>query len=310
MGFATSPNGLRGITKRFVDAQLRYADAIARGDLATEREASQYFVVTATSFDNPFLPPYFHDSLRSMSKRRYDQEALGKVLRPLNTVYSLESRHFVDFDLSKNLHLPRVVGVDWGSNSHHVAVEFRILEGGQWVAARELVDDNNPRGKFLDSLIKWIDLYEKDAPPKMIGTDRVGVVENQALQRRYPRTAVQWLVSKDAQRVSSGCEAIRDALDPVSGPPLMLFSKQLPVISVGETASVVPAMRGYRYALDHMGQSSDNPLKDNVNDHACDAIRYVWLPSMGRPDLHGGKSLLIPNVGGSARGPGHSGSQT
>lgn len=308
LGFASSPNGLRGITKRFVDAQMRYADAVARGDEQAMREASQYHVTTATSFDNPYLPPHFHDSLKSMSKRRYEQEALGKVLRPLNTVYSLEPRHFIEFDLSKNMHLPRVIGVDWGTQSHHVAVEYRILSDGRWVAARELVDDDNPRGRFLDSLIQWID--KGGDAPKMIGADRACPVENGALQRRYLRTSVMTLQSKDAQKVSSGIESIRDALDPVNNKPLLLFSKQLPVISTGITASLVPAMRGYRYALDHMGQPTQNPMKDNVNDHMCDQLRYAWIPSMGRPDLHGGRLLLTPDVGGTSRGPGNSGSQT
>ena len=116
LGFSTSPNGLRNgsITKRFVDAQRRYAEAVKAGDVAGIREYGQYHTVTATSFDNPYLPSHFYETIKSMSKRRQLQEIYGKVLTPLNAVFTLDPRHLITWDWRANPSLPRVYGVDWG----------------------------------------------------------------------------------------------------------------------------------------------------------------------------------------------------
>lgn len=290
VAYATSPNGLRGITKLFHDAQLAGDDAAARGDTAALDAARRWQVVTATSFDNPYLPPHFFESLRSMSKKRYEQEALGKVLRPTSAVFDLEGRHLVDWDWRAHRRLPWVLGVDWGTQSHHVALMLQVLPGGQWVVADELVVDEEPQGRFLDKLFKWID---ERGDPAIAGVDRAVPGCNQPLQQRYRRTPVRWLESRAEQQVNRGLEAIRDMLDPVSGDPRLVFARSLRPIHVGETACVLPALRGYRYVMGPDGVPTNKPNKDNVHDHAVDALRYAVCASSGRVELHGGRRWVI-----------------
>jgi hypothetical protein len=288
LAFATSPNGLRGITKRFVDAQRSYLDA-------PDRVNSSYHVTTATSFANPYLPEHFFDSLRSMSKKRYQQEVEGRVLRPAHTVLDLEPRHFIPHDWRSFGHLPRVYGVDWGTQDHHVAVMFHVEPSGRWVACDELVCDGIPRGQFFDRLCRWVDGHGS-AAPAMFGVDRACPSENQNLAHRYRHSTVCWMESREDQKVNAGIEMMRDAMDPANGEPVLMFSTALKQTFDGITAPLIPALRGYCYILGPDGVPTTRPKKDNTNDHMVDAARYAWHGSANRPDLHGGRSLWVPAI--------------
>lgn len=292
-GVATSPNGLRGITKRFVDAQRNYLDAKGAGK--PTGEWGRYRVTCATSFDNPYLPEHFFDSLRSMSKRRYQQEVEGKVLRPLHSVLSLESRHLIDWSWRDHPELPRCYGVDWGSQDHHVALLAQVRPNGQWVIADELVCDGMPRGHFQDRLQRWIEGHGR-TEPKVISCDRAAPVENDTLQRKYRRTPIRWMESKEDQQVSRGLESLRDMLDPVQGEPRLVFSRSLRQTSDGITAPILPAIRGYCYHLDADGQPTQKPRKDNVNDHMVDALRYAVMGTADMIEFHGGRRLSSREV--------------
>ncbi len=275
LAFATSPNGLRGITAKFVTAQRHYQVAIQNNDLQAQRTYRQYNVVTATSFDNPYLPEYFFDSLRSMSKRRYEQEALGKVLQPLNTVLSLEPRHMVDHDwrTKENRNLAWILCVDWGGQDHHVALMIQIdRKNKRYVVADELIGDGMPRGKFQRLLSDWV--TSKGIDPCVAGVDRAAPGENQILQSRLRNTPIRFMDSKIQQKVSTGVEYIRDLMDPQSVEPQLVFAKSLAQVTTGVTAPICPALRNYCFHMDSDGIPRDIPNKDNINDHMPDAMRY------------------------------------
>ena len=295
IAFATSPNGLHGIVRRFVDAQRTYADAVAAGDLAAVERFGQYHVTTTTSHDNPYNPPHFYEALGSMSKRRYAQEVEGKVLRPTHTVWQLERRHVVPWHWPAHTDLPRVYGVDWGGQGHHVAIMAQVSPSGRWTFADELVCDNMPRGRFQHTLHAWIRTHGRN-PPALIAVDRAVPVENQILQAEFRDTPVRWMVGKDDQQVRRGIELVRDLMDPYDAEPSLYWSASLVQTFDGETAPLIPAMRGYVYHLDAMGLPTDQPKKDRIHDHICDALRYVVLGSANLPHLHGGKRLQVPNV--------------
>ena len=50
-------------------------------------------------------------------------------------------------------------------------------------------------------------------------------------------------------------------------------------------------MRGLCYHLDADGSPSQKIRKDNLNDHAIDALRYAVMASARYKDLHGGRML-------------------
>jgi hypothetical protein len=295
LAFATSPNGLRGITKRFVDAQRSYLDAIARNDDKAARTFAQYTAITSSSFHNPYLPDHYYDVLKSMSRRRYLQEVEGRVLKPQNTVWQLEGRHIVPWRWEDHRGAQRVYGGDWGTQDHHVAIMAQVDARGVWTVADELVCDGIPRAAFFARLCSWIDGHTAElggSAPALIGVDRAVPEWNQALQARYSSTPIRWMEKKHEQKVRTGIENVRDMLDPHEGDVQLCVSDRLAQITTGVTAPLIPAMRGYCYHLDALGQPTTVPKKDNINDHICDALRYAVSASAHMPQLHGGRTLF------------------
>ena len=295
LAFATSPNGLRGITKRFVDAQRSYMTAVGKNDDEAAAKWGRFNVVTSTSFHNPYLPDHYYDALKSMSARRYKQEVEGKVLKPMNSVWSLEARHIIPWTWRQHTGAQRAYGVDWGTQDHHVAVMAQIDNQGRWTVSDELVCDGIPRGQFFHRLTRWVDGHSQEhggTAPALFGVDRAVPVENQKLQAYYPETPIRWMEKRQDQKVRTGIEHVRDMLDPYSGEPLLRVSQSLSHIVTGATAPLIPAMRGYCYHLDASGHPTTAPKKDNTNDHICDALRYMVSASANRPELHGGRTLF------------------
>jgi len=285
LAFATSPNGLRGMTKQFHEAQLR--------------KDGRYYVATATSLDNPFLPDHYFDALSSMSRRRYEQEVLGRVLRPLSSVFTLDDRHMVDWDWRQHPDLATVIGVDWGGENHHVAAMAQVLEDGSWIWSDELVCDEMSRGQFRQVLRSKIDeQWNRSGTLRFVGADRAAPMENQWLRSVYGARGVRvrWADKSHVQYVVNGIEMMRDALEPAAGPPIMMFAKSLPELHEG-TAGILTAMANYRYKTDREGNPTTIPFKDNVNDHMADAMRYAWICSGRLPELHGGSMLSAVGLG-------------
>ncbi len=278
LAFATSPNGAKGVVGMFVAAQRHYALAKQSGDLEATRRWRQWHVVTAKSFDNPYLPDHFFDSLRSMSKRRFEQECNGRVLAPLNTVLTLEPRHFVDWDWRQHKNLPWILGVDWGGQSGHVAIMVQLdrttdPKNPRYVVADELIGDDLPRAKFQKLLSDWVSSKGQD--PIFAGVDRACPGENQILQTRLRNTSIRWLHSRDQQRVTSGVEHLRDLLDVMTGEPKLVFSRSLATVATSVTSPIVHALRNYSFHLDSNGQPTGIPNKSGGFDHAPDALRYA-----------------------------------
>ena len=299
LDFVTSPNGLRGITKKFADQQTAYLAAAARGDAEAMRTARQYYVARATSFDNPYLPAYYFDSLKSMSARRYKQEVLGIVLRALSTVFEVKAEHVIDWNWRDHPHLLKVLAVDWGSGSegHHYAALAQVDNAGRWVWCDETTLDGAPRGHWRRHLEQWI--KQHGTTPVLAGCDRAIPTENNWLRDTFPEMRVAAMESLKEQKIENGTELIRDMLDPYEAEPRMLFARSLEkqAPSGGETGGLLFSMRELRYKLDADGQPTRKVHKDNLTDHATDALRYAVVASRSDPALHGGKSLAMIGLG-------------
>ena len=245
-----------------------------------------------------------------MSKRAYAQEVLGKILRPLSGVYDLGPQHFIDWDWREHPQLPLVGGWDIGGDGHHYFILFQVLvdtmlhrdgrelRAGTWIACDEQVGDEMPRARFRTSTLKW--LIEHGARNvRYIVYDRAVPNEGQALQGQLPDTWVKALDQKHDQYITNGIEMVRDQLDPVNTPPRILFANCLNKVdpAQGKTASIIPAMRNYRYQLDINRNPTTTPLKDNTNDHACDALRMAVVGTKDAAEILGGVVLSQRNLG-------------
>lgn len=280
MAFATSPAGYVGMTRKFIDMQRNYRDAVQSGDAQGMEKFGRARIVTATSLDNPYLPELYLEGMKTMAKRRYEAEVLGKVLRPANSVWQLRPEHFIRHRWQDNTNLTSFLGVDWGTNGHHVALMMQILPTGQVVVCDELYLDDAPRGVFMAKLQEFI---ESRPPFRLAGLDRALPEMNNDFRKVNPGIQAVWMEGRDEQSVIQGTEVMRDLLDPFEGEPRILFSDHLrQTSSGGDTDPLIPAIRQYRYVLDHDKQPTNKILKDNHSDHACDAFRYGVLAAMDK----------------------------
>lgn len=322
LGFASSPNGLRGIVKRFYESQQIWREGRETGDRDKLMIGSQFHLVTATSHDNPHLPDSYFLRMRTMSRRRYRQEVLGQILRPALAIYEIGDHHFVDWRPARERvdgvrH--RVIGIDWGNhNGKHVAIDIDVDERtGIWTVVDELIDDEHPIGHFLARLKDWIRRPGRPEP-FMICPDRAIRDANAAIGRAFSHSHLRPMDSKDEQRVKRGIELVTYMLDPHGEEVRLRFSRTLAKVATGHTAPLIPAMRGYQWRKDRYGIPLTEPHKDDITDHACDALRYAVVASLTYPSkLHAGRRLYLTasefeDTAGNQDAPrhGHSSRQT
>ncbi len=307
LAFATSPNGLLGVSRIFWEAQQR-------GD-------ADYHVTHGTTLDNPRLSPSFVRSLKaSMSERRWQQEVEGKVLRPTHVVFPEATDDLlIDWNWRQNGKLPWVLAVDWGTGGHHVALMCQVLESGVWIVADELLCDDMPRGHFRWELQKWIEggtshkqgvVYQGKGWPVAAGCDRAAPTENQWLMGWLGTKGCYVRVCDQAQEqyITNGIEMLRDMMSPAEGIPRLRVAASLRKPHVQDTAGIWQALTTYRYHQDRDGNPTARPYKDDVTDHALDSLRYAIVTTRHDPQLHGGQPLSMVGLGPDGAHPegGHS----
>ncbi len=290
-----SPRGVTPVIRRFGDAQDR---AVQTG------EAIRYFVVRATSYDNPHLDRQDIAAWReNMSTRRAAQEIDGEILKPEHVVFpELDERHLVDFDWRTAEHRkwPWVLAVDWGDTKGCVALDIRVNPiTKQWVVADELVpqasdlpDGRLNQSKFRTLLADW--LKRKNSKPLLACADRAVVTENGFLRRLLAgETQVITMETSSEQRVNNGLEMLRDAFDPPGRPPRIVFAKSLAAESRGETPGIRPSILAFRWEVDKAGFPKP-VVVDNEHKHSVDALRYGWVGARRDSRLH----LTLPAMYG------------
>ena len=276
---ASSPNGLRGVTKLFRDRQV---------------EGHQdFYVARSTSYDNPYLDRHVVDAWKAaMSVRRFEQEILALALRPMSAIYGefREAKHVIPWSSRHHPECRWVVGVDWGLN-RAVAVAIQVTPDGRWIVCDELVRQPESRGHFRLDLQRWIEQVCGGNVPHLISADRAIPEENMWLRQTYGarRSIVLTLTSKADQYVRAGISMVQDMLAPTSGDPRLLFAATLPRTYSGNVAGIIPSMAAYRYQVDREGTPTDVPFKDNAHDHAVDALRYAVVAGSKFKELHGGR---------------------
>jgi len=287
--FATTPNGLLGVTAKFHEARLR-------GD-------REYHVTHGTTLDNPHTSQAFIDTLRdSMSARRWAQEVEGKVLRPSHSCFAEFGDHLlVDWDWRQHKRSAWVLCVDWGTNHHHVALMVQVLEDGSWIVADELLCDDMPRGAFKRELRAWVQAKVDGGCryPAAAGVDRAVPELNQWLMAWLGNqgTHVRACDQRREQYIINGIELIRDRLAPAFGVPMLHFARSLEKPPSKITAGIVQAMREYRYQVDREGNPRRVPFKCGLADHVIDSLRYGYITTRQDPALHGGRPLSMANLG-------------
>ena len=284
-----SPKGLTPVLRRFLKAQQN-------------GKGKEWFVVRAKTADNPYIDP--EDIARmceGLSNRRLRQGLYAEIIRPDHVVYSEydEARHIKPFDWKQNQRNPWILGIDWGTYRHHVALDIRVDPYTYtWCVADELVPlEDMPRTKFRTLLRKWLD--KRATAPAVACADRAVPTENGWLSSLLKRTQIVTMESKNQQRVVSGIEQVRDMLDPAEDEPRLLFADNLERQLKGQTSGILPAMLNYRWLSDRYGNVTNTPYHDDVYSHITDALRYAVVGCRADKRFHSRLPQLVglPNDG-------------
>lgn len=277
MKIATTPNGLQGCTAHFLEKQ--------------REENKRYRCIRATVHDNPYLDAEYIENLRAAcTPRQWKQEGEGRILKPTMAVFSEfdEEVHVVPFSWPLDCKDPYILIVDWGT-SHAYFAAIVVDASGRWVVAYEEKKEDTSSARFRKALVDFVD--SRGQEPELIATDRAKPKENAWAVGTFRESWVRSMESKGEQSIINGVEAVRFMLDPLEGPPRLYFSDQLKGGINEKGRGLRGAMVFYRNVVDKNGVATNQPLKDNVNDHPIDALRYGVIASADRPKLHGGAML-------------------
>lgn len=303
--------GVAGKNKQLlVTMTARGLEPVAtRFQTAQRRRDPLYYVVKATSYDNPYTPRADLDAWRSgMSARRVKQEIWCILLRPQGAVWPEFDRatHCIAVDRREYRNWPHVCGIDWGATRGNVALEIRVHpESRQWVVVDELVpqqadfpDGQMNRSRFRKLLKAWWTEKSRGYPDYVV-SDRAITTENnwlRAVLRKYaPSCRFVTLVTREEQRRYNGVEMVRDALDPSEGRPRILFSEQLETRVLGETPGIIPSMTNLKWATDGAGRPMGYVRDTDPERDSTDALRYAWVGNRNIRELH----ITLPRyVGG------------
>lgn len=282
--FASStPRGLRGVVLMFVRA--RQEIAASGGGPAELRE---WYTIRATSYDNPTVPPGWAEAKRkTYGNRRFREEVLAEVLKPQTAVWPEieEARHviewgFFDARIRKHLpfdpRLPYDLAYDAGDSFPHV-LWIQRTNDGTCIVFDEYCEDGDPPSK-LHALIEARCEALGRAPENAV-LDRARTDEIRWARRAFPSTHVLKCDTWAEQSVQSGIRSVSDRLDPVVGRPRILFAKHL--VPSRSRRGIWNCVREYKYKRRADGTISNDPWKDNIHDHGCDALRMHQVKLFG-----------------------------
>lgn len=270
----TTPRGLAGVTALF-DRNREEAKLVEDPE-ARERLLNQWYWTRALGRDNPHLPADYLPSLRaSYSQRQWRQEVEAEILQPESAVWpefskdTHEQRWTFDPSLPWNLtydagdQFPHVL---WVQHTPHFDVVFDELCPDQW-----------PIDKLHTEILARSNRLKR--PPEFAVGDRAVKSELSWLMDAFPKTTVRRMHTRHEQSVNEGIELVRARLDPLDGPPRLVFAPHLFVNP--PRRGIVRCMAAYRYKVRSDGGLTNEPWKDNVHDHGADAARMLMVALYG-----------------------------
>ena len=264
--FLTStPRGMRGMAKRFIDAQ---------------REGDKDFqLIIAKTQDNPYITPAFLARLKaSMSAIAYAQEVEARIARPSHLVYPSFARQTHIVPYRHAVGTPYSVGIDPGYSKPHVVFMAHLrdmAEPDRDVIFDEIAEREVPEGQMLSMLERKFNAYGR--LPELIASDRALPQFNQRMMRKFSDTKIKTRRSKSEQEQWSGLEVVRSLLDPSEGPPKLFFSDLL--LKTGKDG-IIHAIENASRVIRHQ-EVQDQMLKNGLDD-PIDAMSYIVTALYGR----------------------------
>lgn len=277
---SSTPRGLRGVLGIFHTAREDYKTPEER-----ELRRQQYVFIRATTLENPHLPPDYIENLRrTLSVAAWRQEVLAEILKPEAAVYGVfeRRRHEIKFESREEFYrLMRETGAtydlvhDPGSNRAHLLWIARLVEHD--IVFDELCEDGLSEQRTHDEILKRCKLLGRN--PDWAVLDRAVKRERAWCYENLQGTAVQYMDFKAEQSIIDGIAVVHSQLDPMVGPPRLMFASYL--WDRTPSRGIVKCLANYRYQQTQIGTLSRMPEKNNRDDHGADCIRYFCMKRYG-----------------------------
>ena len=228
----------------------------AADELCAEREGLE--IIRATSLDNPFVGPDFHERLRreyGEGSQWWRQEVLGEVV-------AFEGLIYPQFSPDKHVKEPPPLsefvgfffGQDWGWTNPGVLLVGGLHKHGALWILREWYETERDLPWWIERAQEALEQYPAQAidcdpsePANIDGYQRAGLPARKANNAIIPGiTAVASALGDERLYITAGC------------------------------TNLISELQGYCWKRQRDGDiKRDEPEK--VHDHACDALRYLVM---------------------------------
>jgi len=254
----TTPKGLRGVPRMFVEQRATPAKP-------------DWWAGRATSMQNPHLPDSFVAALKQgHSKRSYQQEVLGQILRPSNIIFPEVTRERHSIPWTYDPSLPYVLACDFGySNPYYGWAQ--MLPDGTAVIFDEWCENEVPETMQKQIVTEKCRALKKE--PAHICGDRAVKQMLSWMMYKFPSAFVHRMRTRKEQQVIAGLEAMRALFDPMEESPKLLIADRL--WDSDNPRGIVKSLGMYRWKVNREGLITDEPYKDNQSDHSIDSWRYA-----------------------------------
>ena len=222
--------------------------------------------------------PYFKDDIeelkRTLTHETVQQEFYADFISFAGKVYPMDRTRHIDQNLKYNPKLPVFCGIDWGYREPGVLwLQYKKTESGlgHIYIIDEICHKQNVKTDRLADMIKAkgypVAAYYCD--PAGSGTQSQSGMSEIA-QFKKKGIYVRYTFDRIARNIANGVNHVRQFFEDANG---------MHHLSIAPNCKgFISAAENYRYPDKKVDQHlKEIPLKDGVNDHIMDALRYLLV---------------------------------
>lgn len=257
----TTPNGRNWFHHMYVEV--------------TRRVATAYKTFHWTSHENLLLTDAeIEDMRQDLSDLDFRQEILAEFITKAGQVYDDFSMDNILEDYSPDRNVDDIyIGCDFGY-ANPAAFTFMAVNrlSGKVIQFAEIIKSHTKIQVFKDQIVEILNHYRIPSKEVVFYTDPAGNGD----EITSGESPVDYLrkfftVINKGSKIAPGVSLVRKFVRNAAGVRKFFVTKNCPI--------TISSLYGYTYANPTKNNSSikEEPLKDGINDHACDAIRYFFV---------------------------------
>ena len=248
--------------------------------------------IRASTRENPYNDPGYVDEMLAVMSAAEARVFIDGLDVPLSGQVFADYDDESIVDYAYDPALPVSAFLDFGYR--HPYVGFAQRSGERIVVFDEIVRTETTTEQIAHAICELpyaLDFVAVD--PAGAGTntargDRDIDVLASILRRKWPSVRVVWQTDPRLRSVPAGIDAVRGLIKSAIGRSTLFVADDLTRRDYGRMAAGLhQSLLGLAFPEKRGGAAGEQPAKDGVLDHACDALRYgvvnLWLPEHRQP---------------------------